>query len=601
VAAAFAGALALSGLACSGCGYDEKKAVATLDGKNVITVGDFVYHYKRAVEMAPPQDKPVINTYDDAKEFLDDLITSRVLEMEADRLGYGKDPNLTREVDNYRSAQLKDKVRQRTADQIKVTEAEILDFYNKNKEFRRVSFIVCDKKAPADKAYAELVRGRPWNDVVKTYSVNVDNKDKGGEFPTPVPYTGDNVSRAVYATAVGKFTPVVALESGDSWLIFRVDKKVPGDKQEYAKVKDAIRQNIRDYRTEMKIRELVRKLRKEAKITVNQELYDAVIKGSVADAAAKYDRKGKFIADVGGVPVHFDTWFEGMYYQIRMDPAAVDEYKKREPAAFKRLMDDRLRVFEDDALLEYEGIRSGIAKDPEFVREVNKFRAGMMVDRLYNEVFVPTVPAITDADIQRYFDAHKAEFQDPERAEVAIFISPDRAAIDKFLAQAKTAANIEDVGKAFAEAFPPPVMPAGGAATAAAPPENKRSLADYVLIPKVPQPTAPGAPGAEPPLIGELRPRVFAAKEGDVVGPFQIRDGRWAFFKFAKHNLLVQHTLAELPVADRCKAEAKNEKLASPEVDRKCQAWFKALRAKRKIVIDESALKMAFKKVQKLT
>lgn len=148
-AAAFAAAaLVAGGFACSGCGYDEKKPIVIFDGgKNVITVGDFVYHYKRAVEMAPPQSKPVVNTYDDAKGFLDDLINSRVLEMEADRLGYGKDPELAAAIADFRSNLLREKTQKKIRDGVTVTEAEILDYYNKNKEWRMVSFIMCDKGA----------------------------------------------------------------------------------------------------------------------------------------------------------------------------------------------------------------------------------------------------------------------------------------------------------------------------------------------------------------------------------------------------------------------------------------------------------------------
>lgn len=598
---AIAVGMVLSGLACGGCGYDEKKVIVTVDGgKNTILVGDFVYHYKRAVEMAPPQDKPVINTYDDAKDFLDDLITSRVLEMEADRLGYGKDPALIKAVEDYRSGLLRQKTREKIAAGVKVTEAEILDYFNKNKEWRRVSFIACDQKPQADKAYAELKAGKPWDLVCKTYSIFPENKDKGGVLPNDFFYSGDNVSNAVYATPVGQFTPVVAAETGDQWFIFRVDKKVPGQKNEYAKVKENIRNSIKEYRVQAKLNELTTKLRKDAKITVNQEMYDAVVKGPTEIAGQKYDRKGLAIAEVGGVKIPFDAWYEGLFMQYGLSPKACDEIKAKEPAQFKKMMDDRLKVFEDDALLEYDAIKNGVDKQEEFIRELNKFRAGMMVDKLYDKVFLPTIPEVTPAEIQAYFDAHKVEYQEPESADVFILGSPDQAKINELFNQIKGGKDIAVVGEGFRAALNaeftknPPKEPL---------PEEKTPIAEFIQITKNPPAAPPGAaPGSpsEPPILTELRPKVFAAKPGELIGPFQTKDKRWIIFKFVAHRPMVQHTMEEQPVADSVKAKARNEKLSSPDTDRKCQAWFKSLRAKHKIDINESALKMAFKKVQKL-
>jgi peptidyl-prolyl cis-trans isomerase C len=598
---AVAAGVILSGLACGGCGYDEKKVVVTIDGgKNSILVGDFVYHYKRAVEMAPPQDKPVINTYDDAKDFLDDLITSRVLEMEADRLGYGKDPNLTKDIETYRSGLLRQKTQEKIAAGIKVTEAEILDFYNKNKEWRRVSFIGCDKKAQADKAHAELKAGKPWDLVCKTYSVVPENKDTGGVLPNDFYYSGDSVSNAVYATPVGQTTPVIKAETGDQWFIFRVDKKVPGQKDEYAKVKEKIRASIKESRVRSKLIEATGKLRKEAKITVNQEIYDAVIKGSTDAAGQKYFNKGLAIAEVGGVKIPFDSWYEGFFRQLGMNPKACDEFKAKNPDQFKTVLDEYLKSFEDEALLEYDAVKNRVDKQEDFIREVNKFRASKMVDRLYNEVFLPTIPAITPAEIQSYFDAHKVEYQEPEAADIYILGDVDQAKINGLFAQAKAGKDVAVVAEGFRAALNemytknPPKEPL---------PEDKMPICEFLQITKNPPAAAPNAaPGSpsEPPILTELRPKVFAAKPGDLVGPFQTKDKRWVMFKYVTFHPMVQHTLTEKPVADDAKIKAYNEKVSSPETDRKCQAWFKSLRAKHKIEINESALKMAFKKVQKL-
>ncbi|HUU56151.1 MAG TPA: peptidyl-prolyl cis-trans isomerase [bacterium] len=588
---------------CGGCGYDEKKPIATVDGKSAITVGDFVYHYKRAVEMAPPQDKPVINTFDDAKDFLDDIVTSRVLEIEAEALGYGKDENLVREMEMYRSNLLRERMRSKVAEEVKVTEAEILDFYNKNKEWRRVSFIMCDKKGQAEKAHAELAAGKPWNDVVKKYSTFEGNRDQGGKAPEDFYYSGDNVSRAVYEAEVGKYTPVVEIESGDLWLIFRVDEKVPGQKDEYAKVKDNVRDSIKQYKVDLKMKEYLAKVRKDAPLEVNKALYDAMMKDSIADLREKYNRKGEVISKIGDVPVYFDSWFEGMFLQMNMSEGAVDEYKRKELAEFKKVMDSRLKALEDDALLEYDAVRTGADKEDDFIRDLNRFRAGKMVDRIYEEVFLPTIPAVTEGDVKEYFENHKPEFQEQERAEVYVVAFPDKAALEEVHAKVKAGGDVVAVSGEYMEKIVNAMIEAGQMDEE--PPPGDMPMASLVPVNKEPAPTPPGPAtgpegGGEAPILGELRPRVFKAKKGDLSDVFKLKDGRWAFFKYWEYYPFVQHTLDEEDIATSAKDGAHREKLASPEVDRRCQTWFNDLRAKHKIEIDDSALKMAYKKVQKL-
>jgi peptidyl-prolyl cis-trans isomerase C len=591
----------LTSSGCSGCGYDENKVIAAIGDKGSVTVGDFVYHYKRAVEMAPPQDKPVINTFDDAKDFLDDIIISRVLELEAEKLGYGDDEQLKKDVETYRSNLLRERARGKVEDTIKVTEAEILDFFNQNKEWRRVSFIMCEKKGPAEKAYAELEAGKPWNDVVKKYSTFEQNKDQGGEMPEDFYYSGDNVSRAVYEAEVGKYTPVVEVETGDMWLIFRVDKKVPGQKDEYAQVKDGIRTSIKGHKLNLKMTEHIAKLREDAEIEVNRDVYNAVIKGKLADAKEKYNRKGQVVSSVGGVPVYFESWFEGMSLQLGMGEEMLEEYKSKEPEEFKRVMDDRLKALEDDALLELDSIQSGADKEGDFIRDLNRFRAGKMVDRIYDEVFVPTIPEIGEAEIKEYFENHKDEFQDLERADVEFVAMPKKAEAEAVRAKVMTGEDFMAAAGEYAEKYFAELEEKGEPGKE--PPRAEMPMVDFFSVPREPvavEAAPPVGPEGGSALVDEIRPRVFKAKKGDVSEVFKLKDGRYAFFRYVEHSPFVQHTLDEEEYYEKAEQGAYREKLASPEIDRKCQAWFEELRANFTIEIDDGALKMAYKKVQKL-
>jgi hypothetical protein len=343
---------------------------------------------------------------------------------------------------------------------------------------------------------------------------------------------------------------------------------------------------------------LLAKLSKEVKITVNKEAYDAALNGKTAETIEKYGRKDVKIADVGGVAVPFDTWFGGMVNDLRMPPEMVDEFKQKDPSSFKTFADDRLKSLEDGALLEYDAEHAGIAKSEDFIREVNKYRAGKMVDRLYAEVFLPTIPTLTDDDLKAYYEGHLTDFQDPERADVYVVVIPDKVKAAELQVKVKAGADPGAAVQPYLEEFDAKLRAAGGSPEKSDP--VTLPFCQVLTVRKVAPPATPGSPNAEPPLIAELRPRVFATKEGAVSEAFQLKDGRWAFFRYSKYFPMVQHSLDELAVKNQVKDMAYNEKVASPEVDRMCQKWFKDLRAKHKIEINEGALKMAFKQVQKM-
>jgi len=595
--------VALAVLLAAGVGgssYDEERPIATIDGKKTITVGDFVYHYYHAVNIAPPELKPVINTVDDAKDFLNDIITARVLEMEAEALG--DDENLNREVETYRSNLLRERTRQKIEDSVTVTEAEILDHFNKNKEWRRVSFIVCDKKDQAEKAYAELEAGKPWDEVVKKYTIREENKDEGGKAEQDVMYYGDNVSRAVYEAEVGKYTPVVEGEGGDWWFIVRVEEKVPGLKEEYADVKDQFRDDIKGYKVSVKTTEYLEKLRGEADVKVNRKVYDALMTGDVADAKEKYNRKGVAVSSVGGVPVYFESWYEGMFLQLGISEGTVEEFRRDDPERYKKAMDERLKALEDDALLEYDAIRSGVDKEGQFARKANGFRAGKLIDRLYDEIFVPTIPEVTEGEIEEYFEGHKDEFQELERAGIEFVAVPKKADAEELHAKVLAGDDIGGVAAEYIDEYFAALEKEGELEEE--PTAAEMPVSDFLSISREPGAAEgielPGPEAGRESLVDELRPRVFKAKEGDVSEVFKLKDGRWAFFKYVEYYPFVQRTLEEDEIYDKAKDGAYRAKFETPEVDEMCRAWFAELRAKHEIEIDDGALEMAYEKVRKL-
>jgi hypothetical protein len=290
-----------------------------------------------------------------------------------------------------------------------------------------------------------------------------------------------------------------------------------------------------------------------------------------------------------------------MPLQLGMSEEMLDEYKSKEPEEFKKAMDGRLKSLEDDALLEFDAIQSGADKEADFIRDLNRFRAGKMVDRIYDEVFVPAIPELSEAEIKEYFENHKDEFQDLERADVEFVAMPKKAEAEAVRAKVMTGGDFMAAAGELAQKYFAELEEKGEPGKE--PPLAEMPMVDFLSVPREPvavEAAPPIGPEGGSALVDEIRPRVFKAKKGDVSEVFKLKDGRYAFFRYVEHSPFVQHTLDEEEYYEKAEQGAYREKLASPEIDRKCQAWFEELRANFTIEIDDGALKMAYKKVQKL-
>ena len=84
------------------------------------------------------------------------------------------------------STKIRDKV---TKGKDKVTDAQIEDFYDKNKarfaqpERRDLRIVLTKTKAKANQAKAALDSGQPWKTVAKKYSIDQASKAQGGKLP----------------------------------------------------------------------------------------------------------------------------------------------------------------------------------------------------------------------------------------------------------------------------------------------------------------------------------------------------------------------------------------------------------------------------------
>jgi foldase protein PrsA len=131
----------------------------------------------------------------------------------------------------------------------KVSDAQIQDFYTKNKERfaqpqrRDLRIVLTKTEAKANQAKAALESGESWKTVAKKYSIDEASKAQGGKLPAQAKGTLEkSLDQAVFKAKKGQITGPVKTQFG--YYVFEVEKVQKATKQTLEQAKETIRQTL---------------------------------------------------------------------------------------------------------------------------------------------------------------------------------------------------------------------------------------------------------------------------------------------------------------------------------------------------------------------
>jgi foldase protein PrsA len=131
----------------------------------------------------------------------------------------------------------------------KVTDAQIQDFYDKNKERfaqperRDLRIVLTKGEAKADEAKAALDSGDSWKTVAKEYSIDEASKSQGGKLPAQAKGTLEKaLDEAVFSAKRGEIEGPVKTQFG--YYVFEVEKVTKASQQTLEQAKETIRQTL---------------------------------------------------------------------------------------------------------------------------------------------------------------------------------------------------------------------------------------------------------------------------------------------------------------------------------------------------------------------
>ncbi len=249
--------------------FSKEKILALVNGEP-ITQQDF----EEALEIFPPQLRSIVeNNKDMKRKFLENLIKQKLLIQEMKKEGIKEDDEIKRKVQKYREALLLKKFVDEKLSNIKVSEKEIEDYYNKHKsEFVQPSkvkmrHILVKTKKEALSIREKLIKGADFAELAKKYSIDKASAVKGGELGTLrkdqlVKEFGD----VAFSLKPGEISQPVKTKFG--YHIIQVEEKTPEVVLPLSHVRQDIEQKLLAEKRAEALNKLVKELEKKSKIEV---------------------------------------------------------------------------------------------------------------------------------------------------------------------------------------------------------------------------------------------------------------------------------------------------------------------------------------------
>ena len=197
---------------------NQKRAIASVNKKS-ITFGIFQEEYKKVINetINPPN----------RNQFLDDLIQFEIGVQEAEKKNIAANFKVQKEINKLLYRWLIEKDLGQKVQQIKVSEAEMKSYYNKNPEIRTSHIFIelnpnatrkqrSDTKKRAMQIYANVKKSkRPFEELVKLYTDDTLTRDTGGDLG----WQSSNIMIPAYYNAairqpIRKIAPLVETQYG---------------------------------------------------------------------------------------------------------------------------------------------------------------------------------------------------------------------------------------------------------------------------------------------------------------------------------------------------------------------------------------------------
>jgi peptidyl-prolyl cis-trans isomerase C len=253
----------------------QKKSGQVLAEVNgaVITTAD----YNKELETLPPYLKPMTETAEGKKELLDTMVVRELILQQAGKDGIDKSQAVADKLQELKKRVVVEAfLKKKVEEQAKIGDAELQEFYNKNKDkFKtgdqvQASHILVKTEAEAQDVLKQLKTGGKFEELAKKHSIDAAAA-KGGALG----WFGKGAmlpefEKAVFALKDGDVSGVVKTKFG--YHIIKLTGKRPAGIRPFDEVKDQIKAAILPEKQQEVFKKLKEDLKKNAKLSIKEDV-----------------------------------------------------------------------------------------------------------------------------------------------------------------------------------------------------------------------------------------------------------------------------------------------------------------------------------------
>jgi parvulin-like peptidyl-prolyl isomerase len=411
------------------CSKSKDKIIVAKINDRVITLERFENSYKNVdAKYLPPE-----GGFAGRRAFLETMINKEVMGIEADKLGYDKDPSVVQGMEAFKQLGLQAAyLKFRVADKIKITDKDIREYYDKDGVTLSVKQILVDTIEEADSIYQLLQNGADFETICKRYSKSPD-ASTGGRVLT-VTYGGftPEFQKEIFDLPIGGICHPIDTPYG--YFIIKVLKK---EKKEHPRPfeqeRDRMEKMARSYKQMELTNQLSQQMFDKAGMQWNYEglriAFEALppdrpLTNPPARSSEVYPLL-HFTPEELKTPIvsYRDKTFTVQDFSDRYDKMSFFERPRRDYrwGGIKRVF--TLEILNELVADEMEA--SNIENEPEVFETMKRKQEEMMVNQLYEDQIFGDIQ-LTEEDLRTYYDNNKEYFKVPEKRSFGVVLTSDR-------------------------------------------------------------------------------------------------------------------------------------------------------------------------------
>lgn len=275
--------LSLSFPACGGSNGEDGEQASLIEGGSEVLAtfagGELTLEdFEAEANKLPPQVKPMLTSPERRRQYLENLIVSKLLIEDARSRGVDKDEEIRRQIEEMENRLILQKAYRDLQDSVTVTDEDVAAQYNENSDAYSTSEVRASHILVEDEAVAEDLLKRlkenpdDFAQLAKDLSKDTATASKEGDLGffgrgRMVP----DFEKAVFALKEpGDISEVVKSPFG--YHIIMLTERKPGDTKPLEQVKEQIRFTLLQERQRQTLQDYIDKLKADNQVKINDEV-----------------------------------------------------------------------------------------------------------------------------------------------------------------------------------------------------------------------------------------------------------------------------------------------------------------------------------------